>query len=802
MDGLRSGRVSNGADGAKNDSSGRNRMPRQRVRTLKLATVVSVVAVSALGLLIWSGDRIEVVKTGPDMAPNEVFFQQRAFPHDEIPISVWRRAQQQAMTHRSAARGEAISWTPRGPENIGGRITDIAVDPTNDDIVYAGAAAGGVFRTTDGGAHWTPLFDDMPALAIGAVAVDPADHTVVYAGTGEVNPGGGSMAYGGAGLYRSPDQGETWSAAGLQDSGSIGRIVIDPTNSQRIFVAAMGLLWQGSSERGVFRTTDGGDTWQRVLYVDDQTGCVDIVQRPDDPETLYAAMWQRIRQPEYYDYGGPGCAVYRSIDGGDSWEVVGGGLPAPSDDGGRIGLSLCAAHPDTMHAVYADRIGYFGGLYRSQDGGETWSRTNDAALVDVFASYGWWFGNVRTHPENPDWIYVLGLPFWRSTDGGSSYRNASGGMHVDHHGLGFGAGPGAVIYNGNDGGVYRSIDGGSVWTKLPNQPLTQVYRMAVDQGNHDALYIGAQDNGTTRTLTGATDDWVEVFGGDGMQPLIHPDVSTTMWAMFQYGNLYFTGNDGTTWLTATTGIPFGDRKGWNAPHIQDPHDANTRYFGSHRVFRNTSDRQWTPISPDLTGGPYLGNGGQVDGSLTTLAVSPLDAQVIWAGSNDGYVHVTTDGGGIWTDVSASLPERWVTAVRCDPFDRETAYVTISGYRWTEPLPHVFKTTNLGANWTPVAANLPEAPVNDLLVDPQIVDRYFVATDVGVYQTLDGGGSWSMVGDNLPNVVTTSLLLDGSGENLIVGTFGRSVFAVSREVETIFVDGFESGGASRWTAVVQ
>ncbi|MEN8163908.1 MAG: glycosyl hydrolase [Acidobacteriota bacterium] len=767
----------------------------QFLKTLAIAAPAFVLLLSA-GL--WIEDRgREEQRTLEINAPNQWFFQQRAFPQNRIPLKTWRQAREQALTHREAARWTAPSWTPRGPENIGGRITDIAVDPSDDDIVYAGAAEGGVFKTTDGGLHWAPVFDDMPALSIGALAIDPSDTSVVYAGTGEVNPGGGSLAYGGAGLFRSSDQGATWTLAGLENSGSIGRIVIDPDNSQRLFVAAMGLHWQGNPERGVYRTTDGGTTWERVLYVDDQTGCVDIVQRPDNPNVLFAAMWQRIRQPEYYDYGGPGCAVYKTIDGGDSWTLVEGGLPAPSVDGGRIGLSLCAGQPDVMHAVYADRVGYFDGLYRSEDGGGSWARTTDADLDSVFASYGWWFGNVRTHPTDPDTIYVLGLPFWRSTDGGDSYHNASGGMHVDHHALGFGSGAGAAMYNGNDGGVYRSVDG-AAWTKLPNLPLTQVYRMAVDQGNNDALYIGAQDNGTNRTLTGAIDDWVEVFGGDGMQAIVHPDVSTTIWAMYQYGNLFVTTNDGASWLNARLGIGAGDRKGWNAPHIQDPTDVDTRYFGSHRVYRNTDDRNWTAVSPDLTGGPHQNNSGQVDGSLTSLAVSPLDAGVIWSGSNDGFVFVTTDGGGLWTDRSATLPERWVTSVRTDPFNRETAYVTISGYRWAEPLPHVFRTTDLGASWQPIAGDLPEVPVNDFLADPEIQDRYFVATDLGVYETLDGGISWTMLGANLPNVVTTSLVIDTTGENLVVGTFGRSTFAISLELERVFLDGFETGDTSRWS----
>jgi len=685
------------------------------------------------------------------------------------------RDQAMAMKQAAVVAG-GPAWTFRGPTNIGGRITDLAVHPADADTVYAGAAEGGVLRSTDGGQTWTPLFDDQPSLSIGALAIDPGDPDVIYAGTGEVNPGGGGVAYGGAGLFRSIDAGDTWTCIGLEDSGSIGRIRVDPTDSNRIFVAVMGLLWDASQERGVYRSTDGGTTWQRVLFVNDVTGCVDLIVRPDDPDVLYAAMWQRIRQPEFYDYGGPGCAVYRTLDGGDTWDLVGGGLPAPGSNGGRIGLSLCAAQPDVMHAVYADRVGFYDGLYRSIDGGFTWSPTNDGSLANAFASYGWWFGNVRTHPVNPDVIYVLGLDVYRSLNGGGSYQFTSSGVHVDHHAMDFGPGANPIVYNGNDGGVYRSANG-STWTKLPDLPVTQGYRIALDAGNPDARYIGAQDNGTLRTVTGATGDWTNIYGGDGFQPLVHPTDSSQIWAQFQYGNLAYSSNGGLGFGGATGGIPGSDRRNWNSPIIQDPTNADRRYFGTNRAWRSLSPTTWVAISPDLTGGPHAGNAGQVNGTLTTLAVSPQDGMVVWAGSDDGFVQVTENGGFSWSDVSAMLPVRWVTSVRADPLDRETAYATISGFRWDEPLPHVFRTTDLGVTWDPIAGDLPEAPVNDLVADPGNPGRYFVATDVGVFQTINGGSTWTPLGTGLPNVVVTSLAMDAGGE-LFAATYGRSVFSIS------------------------
>jgi len=408
----------------------------------------------------------------PVRAPNPWFFAERAFPQGRIPREAWQQAQLQATVLREEARRAAADrdggWEATGPTNVGGRVTAIAIDPSDQDIVYAGCAEGGILRTADGGQSWQPIFDDQASLAMGAVAIDPSDPQVIYAGTGEVNPGGGSVAYGGLGLFRSPDGGDSWESIGLENSGSIGRIRVDPTDPQRIFVAASGHIWEPGPDRGVYRTTDGGETWERVLFVDEATGCVDLIQRPDQPDVLLAAMWERMRQPEVYDYGGPGCAVWRTDDGGDNWSLVQGGLPSPSGDGGRIGLSLCATQPEVMHAIYADRIGYFDGLYRSTDGGTTWSRTADGALNNVYSSYGWWFGNVRTHPIDANMIYVLGLEFYRSTNGGASYQNVGTEMHVDHHGLGFGPGLNPVLFEGNDGGIYRSTSAGNIWTFLPD----------------------------------------------------------------------------------------------------------------------------------------------------------------------------------------------------------------------------------------------------------------------------------------------------------------------------------------------
>jgi len=751
-----------------------------------LALLLALALITSLGLLR-QGDAPHVIpakqhsRTPDDglvpRAPNPWFFAERSYPAGTIDREALQRARLDAASRREALRrdGARGTWTERGPLNVGGRITALAVDPRDDDRVYAAAAEGGILRSDDAGQHWTPLFDQGPSLSMGAVALDPSDPDVVYAGTGEVNPGGGSVAYGGAGLFRSTDRGANWESLGLEETGSIGRVIVDPTDPDRLFVAAMGHLWEAGPDRGVYRSTDGGVNWDLVLHVADDTGCVDIIQRPDQPGVLLAAMWQRMRGPEAYSYGGSECAVYRSTDGGDSWSLLGGGLPTPSADGGRIGLSLCASDPDVMCAVYADRIGYYDGLYRSVDGGSSWTRTNDGALSGIFASYGWWFGNVRVHPENPQTIFVLGLNFYRSTNGGSSWSSADGGMHVDHHGLAFGAGASPTIYNGNDGGVYRSTNGGTAWSKLPDLPVTQVYRLALDATNPNALYLGAQDNGTNRSL-GGLDDYTHIFGGDGFTPVVHPANGQRIWALYQYGGLVYSGNGGGSFSGATGGIGGGDRIAWNAPHVQDPTNADRRYFGTNKVYVNSGNTSWTAISGDLTGGPHQNIGGQVRGTLTALAISPLDDQVIWAGSDDGVVSVTTTGGGAaWTDVSTTLPDRWVTSLRCDPFDADAVYLTLSGFRWGESAAQVYRSGDLGASWQPIGAGLPDAPANDIIPDPVTPGTLWAATDVGVYVTTNGGASWSMLGFDLPNVVVNHLAFDPAQRRLFAGSYGRSVY---------------------------
>lgn len=705
--------------------------------------------------------------------PSDWFLLQRAWPYPDIRQSSRLAAWEQARRLREeslALRGAGGTWVPEGPTNVGGRIVDVVCHPTDPDVCWVGAAEGGVMKTTDGGQTWIPTMDFESSLSIGDLALDPSDPQVLYVGTGEPNGGGGSVTYGGTGVFKSIDGGLTWTNVGLPESRHIGRVVVDPNAPGRVFVAVLGTLWSTSPERGLYRSTDAGGSWQQVLALTDSTGAVDVAVHPTTSSVVYAAMWERIREPNRITYGGPNSGLWRSLDGGDTWSQLGNGLPSGAV--GRIGIAVTPDQPDWIYAVYSDAApGSFLGVFKSTDRGSSWTQTNDSALADVFASYGWWFSNIRVDPNDADRVFVLGLDFYRSQNGGGSWQETSDGMHVDHHGLDFGPG---VIYEGNDGGMYVSDDNGSHWTKLPDLPATQFYAIDVDHQNPWRLYGGAQDNGTNRTLTGAVNDWEHILGGDGFRPNVDPVNNAYVYAEYQGGSLYRSTNGGGSFTSAQSGL--SGRRNWSMPVELDPSNPATLYCGSNYVFRSTNRAaSWSAISPDLSNGP--GGGNQTFGTITTIAVAETDPNVIWAGLDDSNVWVTTNGGTSWARVDAGLPDRWITRVAVDPTAADVSYVTVSGFRWEEPLPHVFRSTDFGASWTDISSNLPEAPVNDIVVDPQSSSVLYVATDFGVYWSTDLGGSWSMLGSGLPNVVVNDLELHDPTRTLVAGTYGRSMWSL-------------------------
>ncbi|HMB68991.1 MAG TPA: hypothetical protein VKU85_06750, partial [bacterium] len=710
---------------------------------------------------------------GRGPVPNEWFLVQRAWPQDDVRTDARLEAYEQARVLRAeaAALRSAAAWTPVGPTNVGGRIADLVCHPTNPNVCWAGAAEGGVMKTTDGGQTWIPKSDFESSLSMGDLAIDPTNPQILYAGTGEPNGGGGSVTYGGTGVLKSTDGGDTWTITGLPDSRFIGRVAVSPGDPDQVFVAALGSLFSPSPDRGVYRSTDAGGSWQQVLALNDTTGAVDVAVHPTDPDVVYAAMWERLRAPDNIDYGGPSCGIWRSTDGGDTWSQLTNGLPSGSNLG-RIGLAVAPSAPSTVYSIWADESGDFLGVYKSTNAGDSWTQTNDGALFNVFATFGWWFGQIRVSPVDEDVVFAVGYEVWRSTNGGATWTNVGSSMHVDHHALEFASN--GDIYEGNDGGLYKSVNGGTVWSKLPDLAATQFYAIEVDESDPTRRYGGAQDNGTNRTLTGASDNWTNILGGDGFAPLVNPVDNSYVYAQAQYGALYRSTNGGSSFSYAAGQLT--GRINWSMPIVFDPSDPSVLYAGTDRVFRSTNHAAgWSAISADLTDGAGAGN--RVYGTITTLAVAPSDPDVIWAGTDDAHVWVTTNGGSSWTQVGLTLPQRWITRVAVDPAAANVSYVTLSGFRWDEPYPHVFRSTDYGASFQDISSNLPQAPVNDIVPDPGLPSVLYVATDTGVYVTTNLGLSWSQLGTGLPNVVVSDLRLHEITQTLYAGTYGRSMWSL-------------------------
>ena len=717
-----------------------------------------------------------------DLKPNDWFFNQRAYPTGKINYETYYDAIESVQKTKNEAKDSSV-WDFAGPTNIGGRMSDVEVHPENPDIIFVGAASGGIFKSINGGNLWYPVFDNALSLSIGDIALAPSNPDILYAGTGEANAGGGSQTYEGAGIYKSSDGGENWEYAGLPFSRNVGRVLVHPNNSDIVYVAAMGNLFGDSPERGIYKSTDGGESWDQSLFLSDSTGGIDIVIDPLSPENIYAAMWERVRRPNRRSYGGSTCGIFKSTNGGDTWTELSNGLPSPGNNVGRIGLSISFSNPTILYAVYADKTGYFDGVYKTVNGGEEWVQTNDGSLSNSFQSFGWWFGRIKVDPVNPDIAYVIGFDLYKTSNGGNSWSNiSSNSVHVDQHEIFIHPENNSLLFLANDGGFYKSMNGGNSWTWINNIPMTQFYTCEIDEQFPERLYGGTQDNGTNRTMAGAVDNWEFIYGGDGFYVLVNPENNNYIFVEYQYGNLARSINGGNFFSSAMTGINTSDRMNWNTPVVFDPTDPAILYYGSHRLYKSTNNASsWSPISTDLTNGPGI---NLTFGTITTISVSPLNPELIYVGTDDGNVWVSAPNGMGWEHLSAGLPNLWVTRVVSDPVEENKVYVTFSGYRWDEFLPHVFRSEDKGANWEDISSNLPEVPVNDLIVDPEDNDVLYLASDVGVFVSYSLGESWELLGNNLPNVPVCDLDLHSPTRKLVAATFGRSMYTYNLFQDTI------------------
>lgn len=721
-------------------------------------------------------DKNSEKEIGKTEYPAEWMYNQRAYPDNFINKAAIEEAVAQSKLILSNRPEGTSTWEFVGPLNTGGRVTDVAISPVNDDHLYVATATGGIFRSYDKGSNWTPIFDEMSKPSIGSMAIARSNPLRIYAGTGEANGSATDGAYFGDGIYRSDDAGDTWTNVGLPESNHVGRIVVDPANPDRVFVAATGKLYGTNQERGIYRTTDGGGSWDQVLFVTDSTSAIDVAMNVANTNIIYAAMWERTRKPWERNYGGVTSAIHRSMDGGNTWTQLGvaNGLPAPSTQTGRIGLAVSESDPSTVYARFTTNpiTNQFNGLYKSTDNGNNWTLvTPPSALSGIDANFGWYFGNVRVNPTNSNEVYILGLEVAKSTNSGSSWQILNG-MHVDHHAMDISRSNPSFILEGNDGGAYISNNGGSSWTKFLNLPITQFYNIEVDYSQPERLYGGTQDNNTIRTLSGGASDWQSIWGGDGFHVAVDPVDNNYIYVESQYGNMGRSTNGGASFSSCTNGISGSDRNNWNTPFIISPFNHEILYYGTNRLYSSNKAASWSVISPDLTDGLHP-SGSLAYGTLTAIASSYNNLDVIYTGSDDGNVNVTFDGGNSWTNISAGLPDQYITSIATVPSSDLTAYVTVSGFKNLDYTPHVFKTEDGGQTWNDISSNLPSIPVNDIIVYPS-QNILFVATDLYVWYSKNDGASWDILGNELPLTVIMDLKFHEPTKTLYAGTFGRAM----------------------------
>ena len=654
-----------------------------------------------------------------------------------------------------------------------------------DDLqtIYAASASGGIFKSDNQGGDWFQIFDEVPTQSIGDMAIDRTNTDLIWVGTGESNAGGGSLAYDGLGVYRSTDAGVSWESRGLENVGSIGRVLIDPQDDQRVFVAAMGTLFQDNPDRGVYRTTNGGEDWEQVLFRSDSTGAIDLVMHPQDGQIIYAAMWERIRRPFTRSYGGETSGIFRSMDGGDTWSELTVGLPTLPEDKGRIGLAISESDPNILFAYYAQADGPIAGIFRTEDGGDTWTERSIANINDV--PFVWWFGRILINPTDPDDVYVTSITAHRSQDGGNSWVEIFENAHVDHHSFYVHPQDPNIVLNGNDGGVYLSTSGDPTEGEYLNGMSNfQFYTCEINPHNPDQLLGGAQDNGTN-VNNGSTDGWQTIFGGDGFRVLVDPENEDRVYAESQRGFIVFSRNGGVDFFNGTNGIT-GDGN-WNTPLVFDPANSNILYTGTQRLFKTVNGAvSWNPISPELVNSDNP-QGLITFGSLTTIDVSTLDSQVIYIGTDDGNVWVTRDGGDNYDNISEGLPERWITAVAHDPLDEAGVYATVSGFRFGESQSQVFYSDNFGETWRDIGQNLPDVPVNDIIADDLLFGKIYIATDIGVFVGENRGDWWALLGEDLPVSPVIDLDFDSASRKLAAATYGRGMFSFVLPNETSSVE---------------
>ncbi|TDF39285.1 glycosyl hydrolase [Alteromonadaceae bacterium M269] len=691
-----------------------------------------------------------------------------------------------------------------GPAYMSGRISDIAIDQKNPSTWYTAVASGGVWKTVNSGTTWTPIFDDQKVYSTGDVTIDPSNSDIIWVGTGE-NNGGRHISFG-DGVYKSMDGGKTWKNMGLKDSQHVSDIIIHPTDSNTVWVAVQGPLWTSGGDRGLYKTTDGGKNWKLVLEPEDEwTGVTSLLIDPRNPNKLYAATWSRQRTIAAYVGTGPGAGIHTSDDGGETWTELKTGLP--KGNMGKIGMAISPVNPDVVYATI-ETDERKGGFYRSTNQGASWAKMSDEVGGGTGPHY---YQEIFADQHQFDRIYIASNFSKVSDDGGKTWTPISTRhKHVDDHAMAFHPTDPDFVLMGSDGGIYMSHDRMENWRFMANLPLTQFYKVAPDDSYpFYTVYGGAQDNSTqggpsrTRRAEGIKNkDWFLTLGGDGHQPATEPGNPDILYSQWQQGNLTRVDRktkEGTYIKPQPLPGDPAERFNWDAPINVSAHDPKRIYFASQRVWRsdNRGD-SWTPISGDLTKNgnrlhqPMMGRTWSVEAgwdlfamsefhTIANFAESPVDENILWVGTDDGIIQVTTDGGKNWKKIELDgvkgIPaEAYVNDIRADLYDPNTVYVALDNHKNGDFKPYLIKSTNLGRKWTSLADTLPENHLVWRIVQDHVnKDLMFIGTEFGVFFTVDGGKKWTELDGGMPTISTRDVKIQRRENDLVVGTFGRGIY---------------------------
>ena len=731
-----------------------------------------------------------------------------------------------------------LTWRSIGPANNAGRVSEIVGIPGDQSTYYVGAAAGGLFKTVNGGVTFKAIFDDQPNVSIGALAIAPSEPSVLYVGTGEGNPR--NSASFGEGMFKSVDAGDHWTPIGLTDTGKIARVVIDPRNPDLVYVAALGHTWGPSEERGLFKTTDGGRTWKKILYKNDLTGCSDVAIDPDNSNIVYAGMYTHRRLPWHFDSGGGETALYKSVDGGANWTRLSGpgnthGLPTGAMD--RIGISVARSNPQVVYAITETKDE--GVLFRSDDAGASWHVVNRDPNINFRPFY---YSDIRVDPNEPNTVYTLSGPLSKSEDGGRTFQRIANSVHGDHQALWIDPKNSKRILDGSDGGFHVSYDAGKTWDLLNNIAFTQFYHLNYDMQHPYRVCGGLQDNGTwcgpVQSLNGEgmrKIDWYTVGGGDGFFAVPDIDRPHLVYNNLQGGVISLTDTrTGASWPVNPypSGIgssgqwmaPQRYRFNWNAPIALAPTDPKTVYYGGNVLFKTTNFGQsWDVISPDLTtnnkdkqqssGGAIATDNTAAEFHCTIITIAPsrVDPNVIWVGTDDGNVQVTRDGGKNWTNVVANIkglaPNAWIPTIDASWKDAGTAYVAASHFQTNaDYAPYFFKTTDFGKTWTKITGGMrARGWAHVIREDPQNPSVLYAGTENDVYASWDGGRRWASIRNGLPPAPVRDLFIHPREHDVVIATHGRGAYVlddarpVSQLSEAIKGDAhlFDVRPATRW-----